>query len=85
MPSLICLAQRDHPRDQVVGRTDSELYPEPIATANRDNDKAAVDSGGSVRNTQPFKVGGDERTFDTVDFPILNEGGDVIGVRVSHL
>ena len=75
------LAQGDnHSRERLIGHTDVEVYPGPIAIANREDDMTVVDSGGSIRRTRPFKVGGEERKFDTVKFPVLSDGGDVIGV-----
>jgi PAS domain S-box-containing protein len=70
----------DSSREQVVGRTDAELYPEPIATAFREDDLAAIEAGGPVQSARPFMVGGEERIFKTVKFPIQGTSGKTQGI-----
>ena len=66
--------------EEVLGRTDGDLYPEDIATLHRRDDRSAVERGGPVQNLRPFPVNGVERTFNTVKFPLRTASGDAVGV-----
>jgi signal transduction histidine kinase len=68
-------------RDQIVGHTDSEIYPQPIAAAYRENDLEAMRSPHPIQRDEPFVGEGEEvRTCRVVKFPIVNESQEVLSL-----
>ena len=67
-------------QDQIIGRTDMDLFPAPDAAQYQADDEAAMQAASPTRSTIPFEIDGEERIFNTVKFPIRSSGGDVLGV-----
>lgn len=63
-------------REQVLGRTDFEIYPKETATALRDNDTAVMES---IQTKRYEEVVGTHH-FLTTKFPLLDSSGKVTGV-----
>ncbi|GAA2636190.1 hypothetical protein GCM10010399_81370 [Dactylosporangium fulvum] len=70
----------DVSRDTIVGLTDHDLFPEPIASAFRANDLQAAERGRpvSMEETAPGEDG--LHTYITVKFPLIDDGGRAYAV-----
>jgi PAS domain S-box-containing protein len=67
-------------REQILGRTDFDLFPHEMATAYLKNDLLAMVRVTPVRTEEITLVDGEERTFAVVKFPILDDGKEPAGV-----
>lgn len=65
-----------HCRNEVLGRTDFDLYPHAEATALRRSDQAVMDSGTAQRHEEV--VG--SHYFLTTKFPLWDENGELNGI-----
>lgn len=65
--------------EQVLGRTDADLYPPALAAAYRQDDAQTLETMSPLRFEEPVIVQGRERLFSIVKFPVLSED-EVIGV-----
>jgi len=63
-------------REEIVGRRDADVFPGDLAAAFRGNDRAALERGGPVELVESDGT----RSYLTVRFPLLGEGGDATGV-----
>lgn len=68
------------PREKIIGKKDSDIYPESTAAAFRGEDLLAMKGPAPVQSTWPLQVGGEERIFRIVKFPIRGRQGNVAGV-----
>jgi len=60
--------------ETVVGRTDADLHPSPVADELRANDAAVIDRAESVEAEGRIPVDGDERVFLTTKVPVYDTG-----------
>lgn len=67
------------PPDEVVGKTDLDLYPDALASAYRNDDLQTLQAMSPLRFEEPVIVEGRERLFSIVKFPVLRDE-QVIGV-----
>ena len=65
---------------EVVGKTDHELFPESLATEFRREDLIAMQSETPTDFTSTIQMGGEQRTFKKVKFPICADSGELLGV-----
>jgi PAS domain S-box-containing protein len=67
-------------REDVLGKTDFDVFPQPVAQLFRSQDEAVRDKGAPVdfRETIPLPDG--EHSFITSKFPLDGPGGGVAGV-----
>src|ERR1700760_954309 len=59
-------------REDIVGLTDHDLFPEPIADAFRANDLEAFARGAPVQMEEQAPSGDGMRTYVTIKFPLLD-------------
>tara|TARA_B110000285_G_scaffold90166_1_gene103328 strand:+ start:639 stop:1097 length:459 start_codon:yes stop_codon:yes gene_type:complete len=74
------------PLDQIIGKTDFDLFPEELATSFRTYDQAMLASGQS-RSNQEWVVypDGQRVLLETVKTPWLDANGKVLGlVGICH-
>jgi PAS domain S-box-containing protein len=62
-------------REQVIGHTDFELFPEPPARAMYESHQEVVRDQKTRFSKDRMLIAGEIRYYDTVRFPILNEQG----------
>jgi PAS domain S-box-containing protein len=67
-------------RDDILGRTDHDLFPGDIADAFRENDIAAVARGTPVQMEEVAPGDDGPHSYVTVKFPILDENGTAYAV-----
>ena len=61
----------DIPRQDVIGKTDHDIFPQDMADSYRNNDLRALGPGKMVQDEESVMVKGEKRTFISVRFPIL--------------
>ena len=74
------ISQSSRSQEDMLGHTDTDLYPDVIANVYRQDDRMAMESAGPVHNIRPVLVNGEHRMFNTVKFPIHATDGHVVGV-----
>ena len=74
------LSQTSSSREEIIGRSDTDLYPEAIAAIHRRDDQTALVSAAPVHTTRPFSVNDEHRIFHTAKFPVKAADGHVVGV-----
>jgi PAS domain S-box-containing protein len=67
-------------RDEILGRTDFDLYPHKVAATFRRGDLEALQAGSPIQREEPFVTEEGHGTFSAVKFPIFNQAGEVMGV-----
>ncbi|WP_203709316.1 sensor histidine kinase, partial [Actinoplanes digitatis] len=67
-------------REDVVGRTDHELFPSHIADAFRANDRFAVRAGGPVQMEEIAPGPDGPHTYLTVKVPLMDRAGQACAV-----
>jgi PAS domain S-box-containing protein len=67
-------------REDIVGKTDLDLWPKPLAEKYQADDLEVVQSGKRKHVEEPIlETGGRNRWYDTVKTPILDDAGTVVG------
>jgi len=66
--------------DEVLGRTDLELFPPDVAARFRAHDLDVLRGGERVQVEEEVSVAGVPRVFRTMRFPLVDADGDVVGV-----
>ncbi len=66
---------------EVIGKTDYDLFPKPLADRLRDNDLTVIATGESLIVDECIVIsGGVKRFFQAIKVPLKNDQGRVIGV-----
>lgn len=66
--------------DQVVGRTDDELFPKEVADNAYHNDRKVFDSGVPLEIEEFGPVDGEMHTFLSAKFPLYDENGRITSI-----
>ena len=74
------LSQASSSKEDIIGRSDADLYPEVIAEIYQRDDQTALVSAAPVHTVRPFIVNDEHRIFHTAKFPIKAADGHVVGV-----
>lgn len=61
---------------EIQGRTDEELFTDPMAAEVQENDERVLETGEPVEAEEQIIVGGEERTFLTSKTPIYDLGAE---------
>ncbi len=74
-------ALKGMPREEIIGRTDYDLFPGEEADSYRRNDRIAMDTGVAHHNEEQLDYpDGRWRLVDTIKAPLRNQSGETIGV-----
>jgi len=65
--------------EEVVGKTDLDIWPRELAEAYRADDARVMEAGRSVVVEEPIADKGDTRWFETFKTPVADKQGEVIG------
>lgn len=79
------LQNLDPYRNGWEGRTDRELWPQPIADAYRANDEAVMNEGAPVETLEPYLINGEEHYVLVTKFPVRDASGGVMMVGGSSV
>ena len=66
--------------DEIVGRTDPELFAAQAARAQRDEDRGVIETGRSRESVMELPVRGSGRWVRIAKSPYRNETGEIVGV-----
>ena len=66
--------------EQVVGKTDEELFPPDVAAAMRQHDEALIAGGSPIQIEETIPVAGEARVFHTVKAPLRDGNNRVVGI-----
>jgi len=69
-------------REDVIGRTDLEIFPEKLAKAMGAHDRKVLEEARTLSFKESTRVNSQDRHFYTVRFPILNEVGEMISYAI---
>jgi PAS domain S-box-containing protein len=67
-------------RGQLLGQTDEAIMGPDALTHTRTVDRRILERGTTYKAEETLEIGGVERTFKTVKFPLLNEAGRATAV-----
>jgi len=70
------------PRNEVIGKTDAEIFKGPLAKAMAAHDQDVLDQQRTLFFNEKMTVNGETYHFHTVRFPILNDQGEIISFAV---
>jgi len=66
--------------DQVVGKTDFDLFPEEMARARSEANRRVLETGERFQTETHREAGHGERWFHTVQVPVFDRDGRIVGV-----
>ena len=66
--------------EQLVGKTDQELFPPDLASAVRQIDQAVIAGGSPIEFEETIPVAGEPRVFLTLKAPLHDGGGHIVGL-----
>ncbi len=66
--------------EEIVGRTDYDLYPRRLAEKYRADDHRILDQGQRVENEEQSLIAGTPRTVRIVKTPVKDDRGAIVGV-----
>ena len=70
------------PRNEIIGKTDSEIFKGSLAKAMAAHDQDVLDQQRTLFFNEKMTVNGETYHFHTVRFPILNDQGEIISFAV---
>ena len=70
------------PLDEVIGKTDAEIFKGPLARAMAAHDQEVLDKGRTLFFNEKMTVNGQTYHFHTVRFPILNDQEDMVSFAI---
>lgn len=65
--------------EDMIGRTDFELFPRELAELYRADDRQVMKEGRQKRVEEPYEGKDGRKIIETIKTPVFNERGDVIG------
>ena len=65
------------PRDEIIGKTDFDIFPAETATILHENDLRVLSGKGQTCEEETLPAEGTPRTFITHRFPVLGDRGEV--------
>jgi len=66
--------------DDVIGKTDADLFPESVAQRIRADDRAVIETGEPIKREEEAPTAHGSRMFLTLKSPIYDEAGNVTGI-----
>ncbi|MDH4182831.1 MAG: PAS domain S-box protein [Nitrospinota bacterium] len=66
--------------EEVVGKSDFDIFPKKIAMAFRANDLAVLNSGELLETEETAPTADGERTYISIKFPLYNQDGGLQGI-----
>ena len=85
MVNSACASILGKPKEEILGKVDSEILPPEVARRLMEFDRLAMAAGESRRYEEEILIAGGMRTFLTTKAPYRNSQGEVAGVMgVAH-
>ncbi|MFZ5832227.1 MAG: response regulator, partial [Planctomycetota bacterium] len=70
------------PPTEIVGRTDFDLFPEPLARKFREDDRRVVETGELFRTVEENRTDGTSSFVEVMKSPVRDAAGQIVGVQV---
>jgi two-component system, sensor histidine kinase and response regulator len=70
------------PADQILGRTDADLFPAGLAQKYRQDDRHVMETGQVLETVEENRVDGGTRFVEVLKAPIRTARGEIVGVQV---
>jgi PAS domain S-box-containing protein len=67
--------------EQLLGKTDAEVYPPDLARKYREDDQRVMNTGQSLELVEENITGQDRRFMQVIKSPVRDVGGQVVGVQ----
>lgn len=67
-------------RENTLGKTDLELFADPMGKQFKENDVSVIESGEPLYVEETLEKNGKKFFFHSIKFPLRNESGDITGV-----
>jgi PAS domain S-box-containing protein len=68
------------PWDQIVGKSDSDIFPPEAARMYRENDLRVIESRSGIETEEPAYLGSNTHMFRTIKFPLVDDRGTLFAV-----
>jgi PAS domain S-box-containing protein len=65
--------------DELIGKTDLDVWPRELAEMYRNDDESVIASGSPVSVEELINDNGERRWFETFKTPVKNSAGEIIG------
>ena len=70
------------PADELVGKTDFDLFPHDLAQKYHDDDRRVLESGQAITEIEDNDAGSESRLVKVRKSPIRNPRGNIVGIEV---
>jgi two-component system cell cycle sensor histidine kinase/response regulator CckA len=67
-------------RENLIGKTDYEVFPQEIAVLSAENDRRVVEAGGPIEREETYRQNGEVHTYLSNKFPLFDSTGAVYAV-----
>jgi len=67
-------------QENVLGKTDFELFPKPVAEKSAKNDRIVIEAGHQLEAEEIGPVRGEIHDFSSSKYPLKNNNGDIYGI-----
>lgn len=74
------LERHEIERDQVIGKTAHDIFPDNEASAIEARDRRVFDSGQPLQSEVLRTVSGRQRSFNVLRYPVIDGTGSIIGI-----
>jgi PAS domain S-box-containing protein len=71
------------PEEEILGKTDFDLYPEDLARKYREDDQRVIETGELFETVEQNKTSGDIRFVEVMKAPVRDADGSTVGVQRS--
>ncbi|MBL4906150.1 MAG: PAS domain S-box protein, partial [Sneathiella sp.] len=68
------------PKGYLLGKTDDEIFPKPVADILKSNDRKVINAGKAISVKESFSLADQEITNISVKFPLFDTQGKITGV-----
>jgi len=72
----------NRPFEEIVGRTDFDLFPETLAQKFRQDDRTVVETGKLFETVEENRRDGETRYMEVMKSPVHDAAGNIVGVQV---
>jgi PAS domain S-box-containing protein len=77
-----CASEMGRQQEEIIGKTDAELFPPELVERWRANDKQVIESGTPVELEEYFPHGDNWHTYLTIKFPLRNAQGNIYALGI---
>jgi len=64
----------------LIGKTDAAIMSPEAERLVAESDRRVLEEGATLQGEETLRIGGEERTFFSVKFPYVDDGGEIAGI-----